>query len=123
VTFDPAKVARSIAGSTAADDYPWLADWVELALEARAGRAQSAMDRSRARSEALRARIRGAVGALPLTEPMSTLVGTVARRMRPEAPSERTIRDELRRMREETRNLGTEATAAQAYALTHRSTE
>ncbi len=115
-------MARSVAGTTAAIDYPWLPDYLERKLIASAGRAEGAMERSRTRSDAMRQGIRTAVGALPLTQPLHVLVGIVARRMRADAPSARTIRDELRTMREETGNFGTETTAPPVSNGTYRST-
>ena len=118
----PKDVARSIAGSTAAVDYPWLPDYLERSLIARAGRAEGASERSRERSEAIRKQIRAAVGVLPLTFELGTLTRIVDGRMGPRGPSQRLIRDEIGRMQKELCRFGTEATTASVYASTIQST-
>lgn len=74
---------------------------VVRASTTRASRAEAAIKSSRERSRAMRQRIREAVRASPLSEQLHVLVAVVERRMGRGAPSRPTIRDELRRMKEE----------------------
>ncbi len=124
-----AAVVASIQGSTCALDYPDLPAAVELHLNAAAGRASAAAERSRERSAGIREAIRKASAPLPMNQPEHVLVAVVDRRLRahPSAyglehgPSVKVIRDEIRTM-QETGNFGTEATISLAYASTIRST-
>lgn len=111
-----AAVLKSVSGSTAAQDHPDLVAWIDLHLNASAGRAEAAVERSRERSERLRRAIRKAAAALPMDLPVSQLVAVVHRRLRGNAaayglscaPSLNTIRDEIRLI--QTEQIGTETT-------------
>lgn len=76
-----AGVVASVAGSTAAIDYPGLPAYLERALHAAHGRALAAEERSLERSKVLRAGIREAAGALPLNADLHTLVRVTAKRL------------------------------------------
>lgn len=114
---DPAAVFSSIAGTSSAVEYPWLPSFVQEKLAAAAGRAESAVDASRARSIAMRAAIRAEHDGIPAAWSMREREREVKRRLnfRPPsrgprlAPSLRTIRDELQQMdSEKAAGLGTE---------------
>lgn len=99
-----ARVVASVAGSTAAQDFPDLPSVLAKLLTASAGRAKAAGDRSRDRSELLRGAIRKAAEALPLDAPDKELEVVVGRRLRAhpgeyglaQSPSLEVLRDELR---------------------------
>ena len=84
-------LAETTAPSTLDID---LRAFVEDKLFAHAGRAESARERSRERSAALRDRVRQAVGALPLDHPLPKLVFIVGKRLKPKV-SPQVIRHEL----------------------------
>ena len=114
----PEETASSIRGSTAEDDYPGLADRVELLLHAQAGRAANAERVTRERSEAKRARVRELLEHYPLAERNRILVTAIRNRL-PDPPSPRLICDELAAAR---RRARTETSLNDAYDLTHAST-
>ncbi len=122
-------VIASVAGSTCSQDFPELIGFLELHLNAAAGRSQAALERTRERSAAIRTAIGRAAFALPLDLPLPQLVAVTHRRLtyRPSAygieraPSLKTIRDEIHALKE-SRNFGTETTLSTAYASTIQST-
>lgn len=103
-----------------------LRDFVELKLEARAGRAEHAVEMSRARSDLNRGRVRAALGAAPLGKPMAELVKVAQKRLQAKCQDvgEWTIRDEIRVMRRESGSCGgrrTETTSRMCQGATSKS--
>ncbi|MBI3935538.1 MAG: hypothetical protein HY323_01040 [Betaproteobacteria bacterium] len=105
-------VVASVRGSTCSHDYPELPDWVARALQAAQSRSESALQRSRERSQAVRIGIRQAVGALPVGVNARGLAGAVQRRIVRKGPARYglarvpdigTIHDVLREMLREMR--------------------
>ncbi len=104
---DVDKVLKSVAGSTAAIDFPGLVPWLNLHLAASGGRSEAAPDRSRDRSERIRGAVQWAIAALPLLEADVVLLKIIKDRLRPKlverhlsrVPGDRLILDEVRKSR------------------------
>jgi hypothetical protein len=124
---DAAKVAASVAGSTAEADYPGLGARVERWLLAEAGRAKAGGQSSQVRSDKLRARIRVAwqrrslAGPIDRAQVRACLSSMEERGWHADA---RTIADELRILKAE-EQAATEMQHARPHTgsnLTYRST-
>jgi hypothetical protein len=98
-------IGSSTAPSTVDVD---LRHFLDLKLEAAAGRAEAAAAGSAQRSAEARAKIRAALGALPLDCPVDELARVVSKRLHGQDIGEWTIRDEIKKVQSE-RGLGTEA--------------
>ena len=99
-------VLASVAGSTAATDFPSIVAFLAQHLDAAAGRGAAARDRSRERSDRLRGAVRKAAGALPMQYPSKELEQVIGSRLRSkpslyglkQSPSLLVLRDEISKM-------------------------
>jgi hypothetical protein len=113
-------IASTTAPSTTDVD---LRAFVDLALEAQAGRAQAARKTNADRAEdsdIIRGQIRAVVGVLPLASPLRELVDVVRKRLEAKGQSAGAwqIEDELRQLRREAREASDTVLRPRYFART-----